>query len=116
MTDSDRVLQYIDTYYRNSAFRPKMYFSSPEAYKNVVFVLEGLRDRLTGHESDALGSWGKYCVDQALQAMKFSSWWKRDHDQGAFTLEESFLPFVAFLRKYLESQGRLSSGRDDAPA
>jgi hypothetical protein len=42
MSDVDKVLEFIDNFYSNASQRPKMYFTSPEAFEDTVSVLERL--------------------------------------------------------------------------
>ena len=53
MSDVDKVLEFIDNFYSNASQRPKMYFTSPEAFEDSVSVLERLRDLLVNRLSEA---------------------------------------------------------------
>ena len=51
MSVTNKVLEFIDEYYRNAVQRPRMYFSSPESFEDIVIVLERLRDMVINNES-----------------------------------------------------------------
>lgn len=106
MSGTERTIAWIDQFYRSASQRPGMYFSSPESYEDVVYVLEQLRDSLSARNTLDLGTYQQFLVDEGFQSANFTTRYRLDQSERVVDSEELFEAFNQFLSRYLRAQGR----------
>jgi len=106
LTES-RALDWIDNYYLEIVKCPEMYASSPSALEDIVWVLESLRhDLLTGKPTGSPTPYQNYLAAQGFHAASFTASAVQTSAEPEPACHVSFADYVAFLRRYLSSQGR----------
>ena len=103
MSDVDKVLEFIDNVYSNASQRPKMYFTSPEAFEDTVSVLERLRDLLVNRLSEAqLDTYSNYLFRKGFGNFSFSRSYKQSQANN-YTEDEFYKAYSEFLMEYLKN-------------
>ena len=103
MSDVDKVLGFIDSFYSNASQRPKMYFTSPEAFEDTVSVLERLRDLLVNRLPETqLDTYSNYLFRKGFGNFSFSSSYKQSQANN-YTEDEFYKAYSEFLMEYLKN-------------
>lgn len=113
MNTADRVIQYIDDVYRHSFDRPRMQFTSPESFEEVVIYFEQLRDFLLDLECQSSNfrfTYSDYLVSKGFGAGRFTSKYMESHPDSECRVDDLFKAYSEFLIEYIDC-GRKASDR-----
>lgn len=105
MNELQKVLDFIDEYYRQIFRRPGMYFSKPEACEDVVFMVESIRDFIVGGLDDTpprLMSYSDFLGQKGFGSAGFTTRFKEWRGEEGYTEREFYTNYFLYLEEYLE--------------
>lgn len=112
MNTIDKILQYIDDYYRYARLRPPMYFSTPDCYEDVVFSFENLRDFILDSENPLTcprHSYSDFLLANGFGSARFTTRYKESHPEGTYNDDDFFKAYSEFLMEYLKCNSKTHS-------
>ena len=111
MSVTNKVLEFIDEYYRNAVQRPRMYFSSPESFEDIVIVLERLLDMVINNESKhPSGTYPDFLESSGFGSASFTIRYKEGCEKESIDEDKFYKAYSEFLMEYLNS-GREKSNQ-----
>jgi len=96
----DRVLEFIDDYYRHAFQRPKMYFSCPEACEDVIYAIEGLRAVMLDSSGDL---YGDYLDAHGFGPSRFITRYKEARGGRIVDDDDFYKQYSEFVMEYVKS-------------